>query len=114
MVPNGAPTANDIKVLPLQTSAKATIGRKGQFKSSQTPGSACRGRGRSMTGPVIQLDQFTSLLTEVEAEPRLARRFARVRPRLRSRRRRPVAPPASPCDHRETRGGPLDGLLISP
>jgi hypothetical protein len=39
-----------------------------------------------MTGPVIQLDQFTSLLTEVEAEPRLARRFARVRPRLRSRR----------------------------
>jgi|HubBroStandDraft_6_1064221.scaffolds.fasta_scaffold614702_2 hypothetical protein len=27
-----------------------------------------------MTGPVIQLDQFTSLLTEVEAEP--------VRPRL--------------------------------
>jgi hypothetical protein len=31
-----------------------------------------------MTGPVIQLDQFTSLLTEVEAEPRLARRFARV------------------------------------
>jgi hypothetical protein len=32
-----------------------------------------------MSGPVIQLDQFTSLLTEVEAEPRLARRFARVR-----------------------------------
>jgi hypothetical protein len=31
-----------------------------------------------MSGPVIQLDQFTSLLTEVEAEPRLARRFARV------------------------------------
>ena len=29
-----------------------------------------------MTGPVIQLDQFTSLLTEVEAEPRPARRFA--------------------------------------
>jgi|HubBroStandDraft_4_1064222.scaffolds.fasta_scaffold293370_2 hypothetical protein len=26
-----------------------------------------------MTGPVIQLDQFTSLLTEVEAEPRLVR-----------------------------------------
>jgi hypothetical protein len=37
MVPNGAPTANDIKVLPLQTSAKATTGRKGQFRSSQHP-----------------------------------------------------------------------------
>jgi len=35
VLPTGAPTANDIKVLPSQTSAKAISGRKGQFRSSQ-------------------------------------------------------------------------------